>query len=135
MLAVGESCGCVVACQGRDPASNDEWRLFLEASARHMETTTRPRVLVITAGGAPTPEQRKNFDQISEKHRAGLKIAIVTDSTFARGVVRAIRLFYPFYQAFALSELDEALRFLEVRAMDVTVVKRFAEELRASLSG
>ena len=135
MLAVGESYGCVVTCQGREPASTEEWSLFLEAAARHMETTTRPRLLVVTAGGAPSPEQRKKFDQISEKHRAGLKIAIVTDSTFARGVVRAIRLFYPFYQAFALSELDEALRFLGVRSVDVLVIKRFAEELRASLSG
>ena len=135
LLVVGESRGCVVTCQGKEAASNEAWSRFLEAAARHMETTTRPRVLVITAGGAPSPEQRKMFDQICVAHRAGLKIAIVTDSTFARGVERAIRVFYPFYQAFALKELDEALRYLDVRSPDVIVVKRYAEELWARVSG
>ena len=59
----------------------------------------------------------------------------MTDSTFARGVVKAIRIFYPFCQAFALKELDEAVDFLDVRSVEVVEVKRCAEELRASLSG
>src|SRR6185369_13842921 len=96
--------------------------------------TAKPRVLVITAGGSPTPEQRKRLESILHPHRARARVAVVTDSTFARGVVKAIRLFYPFCQAFAPKELDEALRFLDLRSVDFLEVTRYAEELRASLS-
>ena len=134
-LVFGEACGCLIVCQGKETAVDDEWSRYLEAAARYVGVTAKPRGLVITAGGAPTPEQRKKLDQIFHPHRARARVAVVTDSTFARGVVTAIRLFYPFYQAFALKELDEALRFLDLRSTEVIEVRRYAEELRASLSG
>ncbi|MFS8069916.1 MAG: STAS/SEC14 domain-containing protein [Byssovorax sp.] len=133
-LVVGEARGCLVVCQAREAAADDEWDQYMEAMARHVEATAKPRVLVITAGGSPTPEQRKRLELIIHPHLARIKFAIVTDSTFARGVVKAIRLFYPFCQAFALKEMDEALRFLDLRSVDILEVTRHAEELRASLS-
>jgi hypothetical protein len=134
-LVFGEACGCIIVCQGKEAASSEESDRQLEALARYAEVTTKPRVLVISSGGAPTPEQRKELDQVIHPLRERIRIAVVTDSTFARGVVKAIRLLYPCYQAFALKELDDALRFLDVRSADVIEVKRCAEELRASLSG
>ena len=133
-LVLGEACGCLIVCQGRETAAHDEWNRYMEALARYVEATAKPRVLVITAGGSPAPEQRKRLELIIHPHRARIKFAIATDSTFARGVVRAIRLFYPFCHAFALEALGEALDFLDVRTVDVVEVKGRAEELRASLS-
>ena len=135
MFVFGEACGCIIVCQGKETASSEEVDPYLEAMVRYVEATTKPRVLVITAGGAPTPEQRKKLDRVIDPIREKIRIAVVTDSTFARGVVKAIRLLYPCYQAFALKELEDALRFLDVRSGEVIEVKRCAEELQASLSG
>ena len=134
LLAFGEAAGCLLVCQAAATARSDEWARYLEAVARYLKTNTKPRLLVLTAGGAPTPEQRRNIDLLLDPHRARMKVAIVTDSTFARGVVKAIRLVYPFYQAFARKELESALRFLDVRPADDVEVKRCAEELLAELS-
>jgi hypothetical protein len=130
-----EACGCLVTCHGREAASNEAWDEWLESVTLYVKATTKPRLVIITGGGAPSPEQRKKFDRTVESHMAQMKIAIVSDSTFARGVVKAIRLFYPFYQSFALKELDDALRFLDVRPTDFVEVTRSAERLRASLPG
>lgn len=134
-MVFGEVCGCLVVCQGKAPPADDESSRYLEALARYVETTAQPRVLVITSGGAPNPEQRKKLDRITRQNRGQIKFAIVTGSTFARGVVKAIRLIHPFYQAFAPGEMDDALRFLDVRSADVLEVTGYAGELQASLTG
>lgn len=135
LLVYGEVCGCIVTCQGREAVSNEEWNQWVEAVARYVKTTTTPRLLVFTLGGAPSPEQRKRFDQTIDPYVARIKVAIVTDSTFARGVVKAIRIFSPFFQAFAPKELDDALRFLDLRTTDFIEIARHLEALRARLPG
>jgi hypothetical protein len=134
MIVSREARGCLVVCQGASAPSSDEWVGYAEGLTRYVATAAKPRLLVLTAGGAPTPQQRKSLDAIIEPHRARIKFAIVTDSTFARGVVKAIRLLSPFYQAFARSDVEGALRFLDVRPADDVEVKRCAEELLAELS-
>ncbi len=55
LLVSGQACGCLVVCQGATAAGSDEWARYLEAVARYLATGVKPRLLVLTAGGAPTP--------------------------------------------------------------------------------
>ena len=54
----------MVVCQGKEAALSDDWSRYMEALARYVGAIAKPRVLVITAGGAPTPEQRKRLELI-----------------------------------------------------------------------
>jgi hypothetical protein len=94
----------------------------------------RLRILVVTEGGTPSPKQRQALDVVSKPVMNKSKIAVVTRSTFARGVVNAFALLYPVYRAFDPRDIDGALRYLDLSPAQMDDAKRRIDELRAELA-
>ncbi len=92
----------------------DEW----------MQQYTYASILVVTDGGAPTASQRKRLKTRVDELRASPsyvpnkkepKVAIVTASSFVRGVITALRWFYhDSYAAFPPDHINQALTYLDV---------------------
>lgn len=123
-LVFGESCNCLVVVQSSTLPSPNEEETFLRALANYLASTSPPRILVLTHGAAPQPEHRKRLDQIIQPYKKQVKFAIVTDSTFARGVLHAIRLIDPFYRGFSTKELEQAMNFLDVPSASIPTLSQ-----------
>jgi hypothetical protein len=122
----------VVVTHGRAPVPDLEAARYFDDLARYMAGTDRPRVLIWTDGSAPPPEHRKRLHQLLNRFQS-VRYAIVTDSTFVRGVVHALRLFHPVFEAFPPRQMHEALRYLEVLSTRSAEVLGALEHLHAEL--
>ena len=60
-------------------------------------------------------------------------IAVVTGSTFARGVLNGWALVRPGYRAFAPDKLDDAMRFLDITPSTMRDVEAMSWQLQAEL--
>jgi hypothetical protein len=82
---------------------------------------TKFRGLSFSDGGAPNSTQRRLMnDTLGGKSPLS---AVVTNSAMARGVVTAMGWFNPNIKAFSPTELDEALRFLNVNKSEFELIK------------
>jgi hypothetical protein len=113
-LAYAEVEGCLVLAHTTDQPGDAEWAGWLDALARYHQRTPAPRLLVVSRGGAPSPSQRRAADAVSAPYYPNMKVAIISASTFVRGVVAAFRMVLPFYRAYAPTELGAALDYLDV---------------------
>ena len=111
-IAHGITDGCLILAHGEEPPTDEEWEQYVEALARYCDEYATLRVLVVSAGGAPTPGQRAVMDKRVKRHMHRAKIALMTQSTFVRGVLKAFSLFSPAYRGFDLKDFDGALAHL-----------------------
>ncbi len=83
--------------QGETPPSDEDWMTICRDMMTLIKISVFPTYIVIfTAGGLPTPTQRKQIEQISEEMKEKgnqTKIAIVTTSMITRVVSLALRQF------------------------------------------
>lgn len=106
--------------------TNLEWQQFLRDAVRS-GTGTHWRNLVVSYGGRPDGEQRK---QLGEMLRGrGAPTAILTASPVVRAAVSAISFFNRSLKAFAFNDLDGAAAYLELTADE----REKARELRHEL--
>lgn len=118
---------CVVAIFGPTTMYDAEWEAFVAVIRDAIAAGIPARCLVISDGAAPGTKQRAKLEATLTPVRSRLKVAILTDSTFVRGVVNAFALVTPGgYRAFAPDRFDEAMTFLEMRPAQ-------AEEIRAAV--
>lgn len=122
-----------VMVAGRDNPSDTEWDRYVDFLEALRTPGPVARTLAITEGGAPSSAQRVRLEKRIGEARRGSKLAVVTSSTFARGVLNAWALVRPGYRAFAPERLDEALQFLDVSPLDIRDVKDVIAELQAEL--
>ena len=118
---------------GPKPPLDMEWDRYVDFLEAMGTPGPSSRTLAITAGGAPTNPQRARLEKRIGARRKGSKLAVVTSSTFARGVLNGWALVRPGYRAFAPEKLDEALRFLDVSPQSAREVEALVRELRALL--
>ena len=85
-MAFGEVQGCLMLVHGPDSPSDEEWSAWLVALSRYAEKMRRVRLLVFTEGGSPSPKQRTSMDSLAKRHQSYTKVAVMTKSTFVRGV-------------------------------------------------
>ncbi|MCA9591524.1 MAG: STAS/SEC14 domain-containing protein [Myxococcales bacterium] len=110
-----------VVVHGPSTPSSAEWsdyiRLCKELS-RRWEAGEKVAQLVVTAGGGPNLEQRR--DARAAAGESLVPVAVVSDSAFARFVVNAsVRMrMNVTCRAFAPGELDDALRYLAVEGTE-----------------
>ncbi|MCK6592642.1 MAG: hypothetical protein L6Q76_34230 [Polyangiaceae bacterium] len=123
--------GCMVVVQTAEAPTEEDSAAYLKALIPYVDAVSALKVLVVTEGGAPGPAMRQQIDRIVHPHKSRTKFAIVTSSTFARGVLVAIRAINPFYRGFSPNDLEGALRYLEVPAFHVADVVRSVNALRA----
>jgi hypothetical protein len=98
-----------VTVLGRNPPTDEEWEVVC-AFCRGANPPVR--VLVLSAGGAPTPAQRHAI--LDASGGKGLPQAILTESHIVRGIVTAISWFVKGVRAFAPSDLQAALDHLRI---------------------
>jgi hypothetical protein len=136
-LAFEQTPLAMITVLGRSTIDDAEWDAYTEAITAGVAIGTPPNALVWTDGGAPSPSQRARLEKATAMATSAgrLKVAILTDSTFARGVTNAMSLINRGYRAFSPTQLDDALAYLDVRPGRTDEVRTVLERLRAQLQG
>jgi hypothetical protein len=124
----------------RNP-SKEEWDSYLEMSRAVRRAAgddlSNFKQLVFTDGGGPNVAQRKASTDIAAgaRNSEALKVAVVSRSLVARGLVTAFRwLGFPL-RSFAPEELEETFAFLEVSRAEALDICLAVEELCAVVGG
>lgn len=115
-----------------DPSEKD-WSEYLDYVAKSRGPNgTVTRTLVYSRGGIPSATQRKKLNELT----AGLvmKVAVLTDSSLACGVVRVLNWMSGGYRAFAPEQLNAALQFLEASEKDAPHIGATMRVLERRLS-
>jgi hypothetical protein len=101
----------VVYVSGRAMSPSDaDWAVYMAYLERHLASQRRMRGLVLERGVGPTIRQRAQLEAVT-KH-VDARVAILTGSAFARGIVVMVAFVRPGYKAFALDALDDAFNYL-----------------------
>lgn len=132
-LVFEQTPACIIAIFGGQAITDREWDAYLAAIEESTRRAAAARALVITGNVAPSPAQRRRLDAAIHSVREQLKVAIVTNSTFVRGVVSAFAIFVRGYRAFDEDALDEALAYLDVRGHHADEVRAAVIRLRARI--
>jgi hypothetical protein len=124
--------GVRVAIHGEKNPSAADWEEALDWTRSKMRMAARPvRYLILSQGGAPNSTQRAEFNKLVKKQE--ILTAILTSSTILRGMVTAMAWINSSVRAFREDDVDGALLYLGVPAVDF---KKFSEAiavLRAQL--
>lgn len=121
--------GMFVLAHSNKPPSNAEWDSYMKELGKHDPKWVKS--LAFTDGGAPTGPQRKLLNDLLNGRQC--RAAVVTSDAFVRGVVTALSWFNSYVKAFSPDELDEALRYLEVRERYMALVRHEIQILRKRL--
>lgn len=128
----------VVVVHTKAPPTDEEWDEYIEFNrANGVERGVITRYLVVTEGGAPTAAQRKLFHDavtpLLQKYPNVLRTAVVTPSTFVRGVMSALSLVNPIFRGFSPNEINDAYEYLSVPSVYRGDLEELVATLRASL--
>ncbi|MFO0683225.1 MAG: hypothetical protein U0234_14305 [Sandaracinus sp.] len=133
-LAFDRIGSCFVLVQGERDATDEEWSRWVDFVVRGGNDLQRDiRVLVISAGGSPTPKQRARIHEVMPRMGGGIPTAIVTSSRIGRAVVSTMALFNSEVRAFAPSELDRAVAYLGVPEASRPALRASVVRLHATL--
>ncbi|XYH94873.1 hypothetical protein ACMHYB_44705 [Sorangium sp. So ce1128] len=139
-MAFGTVGEIFVLLQGNRAPSDEDWNLYLDAWVTHFQGRARTRTLVVTDGGAPTPAQYQRMMKhpCSSLVRLPGKLCLVTDSTFARGVIHGMDtpVLNPFngqYQIFARGQIMDALRVLDASPVEQRAAVALVDQLQLAL--
>jgi hypothetical protein len=125
------SASLVVAVYTNESPTNDEWLHYLE-----IMRTLAPgyRMIIFSAGGGPTTMQRRDLELLTlGQDGAKERVAVVTLSRLARGIVTAISWFNREIRAFDPSHRDEATEFLKLTKAEGLAVLRLARSMAKEL--
>jgi LmbE family N-acetylglucosaminyl deacetylase len=114
----------LVLLESADAPSDPEWDRCLGLLAEFRDDFSRVKVLVITAGGGPTPPQRRRLSAVTQEH--SVHVAVVSDSMRVRFIVASAALFLREIATFRRAEIAMAYRHLgldpaEQRAVEIAV--------------
>lgn len=133
-LAYGKVGSCYAYVCSRVPPTDAEWDGYLDFIEANLEPGVHPQSVVVTDGGGPTPAQRKKLNDLIARHSRSVKVAVMTGSPVARGIVTALSWYNPIYRAFGPADLDGALAFLGVFGPSALEMKRLLFSLRREVS-
>jgi hypothetical protein len=110
------------------PPSEKEWDEFLAILADNRQQLPKIRLLVITAGGAPDPHQRKRLAQTL--NGTPMLVSTVSDSMKTRFVAATISLFHRDFRLFSTKELEQAYDHLRLSQSERRQVEAAVIEMR-----
>ncbi len=112
-----------VALHTKVAPSEEEWRDWTTLLEKHGKAAewdlAKTRNLVVTDGGAPSTAQRTVVNVLIAQARSMPPVALVTDSTMVRAIVRAFSIFNPRFGVFAPAQIREAAAHVGVASADV----------------
>lgn len=101
------SFGMLVAVYGEQSPSDEEWAVYMGT----MQTITADdSLLIFSWGGGPTLKQRRELEEVVTHHEG--KVAVVTESRIARGIVKAISWTGKDIKAFDFTRREAAFEYL-----------------------
>jgi len=115
----------------KDNPGDEEWGEYVDFAIKnqaHISST-----MIITEGGGPNTMQRGMMNDRLEAKGLKQKVAVVTLSRLARGIVTALSWFNPNVRAFSTSQIPAALAYLEIPATDHEGVMQEIRRLRLKL--
>ena len=113
--AFGRVAECFVLVVGLGPPSDADFTPYVSFVRAAIRPDMKPRVLVQSHGGPLSPKQRQALNELTAPFAKVARIAVLTDSAVARGVVTAMSWFAAeVYQAFPLAAQDPAPEFLQI---------------------
>jgi len=121
----------LVLVHTKDAPDDTEWAEYTASAGQGKKEIQG--ILVYSAGGGPNTMQRAQLDEAMgiESHPA--KVAVVTVSRIARGIVTAIGWFSGGIKSFGTHQLPQAIEFLGTPASDVALVTSEVARLKKSL--
>ncbi|NVB43016.1 hypothetical protein G6O69_34660 [Pseudenhygromyxa sp. WMMC2535] len=120
-----------VAVFGEQPPSDEEWSEYI-ATLEGLGSGGH-RTLVLSVGGGPTALQREQLSALMDG-QDDVKVAVLTNSVFARGIVTALRWFRrEANAAFEPGKIDAALDYLELDQRERDRVHLVANDLISRL--
>lgn len=115
----------------KDNPSDDEWSDFM--TRLRQDRGKYGCALIFTDGGGPSTMQRGQMNDAFEEMGFKGKVAVVTISRLARGIVTALSWFNPNVKAFTPLQINAALEYLEVPAKDQDKVRGELTRVRTQL--
>jgi len=121
-------------CQNQHTADDDEWNEWVRFVTQAGPSGARTmRVLVFSAGGSPSPKQRRQIHELMPVTGNGVPTAVVIGSRIWRAVVGTMSLFNKHVRAFSPQRVGDALRYLEIPAEQHPDVFALARKLHQRL--
>jgi hypothetical protein len=121
----------VVYVGGARSPTPAEWDAHIAALREHVASHPDSRSLVFASGVRLSPTQRKQLADVMPK---SARSSVLTASTVDRGVVTALSWFVGGIKAFAPTDEDGAIAFLDLSASEIPPVKEASKRLRAKIS-
>ncbi len=112
--------------QNKGNPSDEEWDECLGLLKPDLDNV---RVLVVTDGGAPSPEQRRRLNQTMSG--APLRISVVSESVKVRFVVSSVAFLSRNIKSFSETEYSDALQHLDLDLDQRRVAQRHVREMTA----
>jgi hypothetical protein len=98
--------------QNHNAPSEQDWDETLRLMTLNPAEMDRLKVLVVTDGGGPTPEQRKRLDRAMSGKP--VRTAVVSESVKVRFIVSSVALLTAKIQSFRKTEMEQAFKFLDL---------------------
>jgi hypothetical protein len=128
--AYGRVGDCFILVLGKVPPADADINPYLAFVRGAIRPDMKPRVCVQSYGGGLSPKQRQALNELTAPFAKVARIAVLTDSAVARGVVTAMSWFAKeVYQAFSLSDLNAALDFLQIPGLLHAELKKMLFDL------
>ncbi|NUP12608.1 MAG: STAS/SEC14 domain-containing protein [Polyangiaceae bacterium] len=122
----------VICCQNKNTAPDAEFAACWDVVRGNVHGATELRLLVITTGGGPTPNQRKMLEETLAGR--ALRTAIVSDSIKMRFIISTMALFNPDIKMFTNREISAAYSFLSVEGPTRKKVEDIVQDMTQQLT-
>ena len=118
--------------------SDEDWRSWVAFNHENVaEEGLVGRYLIVSDGGAPTAAQRRMLHETMaaplKKDPTFIRTAVVTPSTFVRGVVTAMSWLDPIFRAFSPKDIASAYKYLGIPSDYHPAVEQMIASLKAEL--
>ncbi len=115
----------------KDNPSDAEWGEYVDFTIKNLAHFSS--TMIITEGGGPNTMQRGMMNDLLEAKGFKQKVAVVTLSRLARGIVTALSWFNPNVRAFSTVQIPAALTYLDIPESEHEGVQREIRALRVKL--
>ena len=127
----------IIVVHGETAPTDEVWKEYLDYTFNHATSRDIVRHLVITRGASPTSSQRKLHQEraavLLDENPISVRAAIITPSTYARGIVTAISWIIDAPRAFAPKQLEDAMKYLDIPKEHLASIQTMVDTLEDAL--
>ena len=128
-LGYGKIHDVLLYISAKRPPNDADWAEYVAFFRKAEQPNFRG--IVVERGSGPNAAQRKQITDIMSTVTS--KVAVMSASPVARGVMTAMSWFSKGFQAFSPDEMDRALEYLGVPSLMATQVKQLVQKIQQEL--